>query len=228
MKKINIDDKEMIFIDDLISDPDDLPAIIISSEKENEERIKTILNYNIGNAMIVEITGISWDDDLTPWPAPAVFKGAAPYKGLADNYLRFIEDKVLFAVKENYPGVNRFIMAGYSLGGLFAIYTGYRSSCFDTLVSCSGSLWYPEFEAYFENNDLDPIVKKVYLSLGDKEKNTRNPLMSKVEDITNKYHDHLKSKGLKTIFELNEGNHFKDSDLRLAKGLKWAVDKSSE
>ena len=114
MKKINIDDKEIIFWEDLVNDPNDLPAIFISSEQQDEQRINTIIDQGIGNALIVEIIGIDWDDDLTPWPAAAVFKGAAPYKGQAENYLRYVENKVLPAVKENYPGVNRFIMAGYT------------------------------------------------------------------------------------------------------------------
>ena len=39
-------------------------------------------------------------------------------------------------------------------------------------------------------------------------------------DMTeNIYH----SQGIKTIYEENEGNHFYEPDLRMAKGIKWIL-----
>ena len=39
------------------------------------------------------------------------------------------------------------------------------------------------------------------------------------EVLTNEY----KNKGIETTFEMNPGNHFKDADLRLAKGIAWIL-----
>jgi len=47
----------------------------------------------------------------------------------------------------------------------------------------------------------------------------RNALLSTVEDKTGKVYDQYKNKGIETTFEMNPGNHFKDADLRLAKGI---------
>lgn len=37
------------------------------------------------------------------------------------------------------------------------------------------------------------------------------------------YYDQYKNKGIETTFEMNPGNHFKDADLRLAKGIAWIL-----
>ena len=47
--------------------------------------------------------------------------------------------------------------------------------------------------------------------------------MATVEDNTNKIEDMLKSKGIETFYEENEGNHFRDATLRMAKGIKWVL-----
>ena len=63
------------------------------------------------------------------------------------------------------------------------------------------------------------LWKTIYFSLGDREARTRNALLSTVEDKTGKVYDKYKNKGIETTFEMNPGNHFKDADLRLAKGI---------
>lgn len=37
---------------------------------------------------LVSITGMDWDDELTPWPAPGAPAGSAPFKGLAPEFCR--------------------------------------------------------------------------------------------------------------------------------------------
>ena len=51
---------------------------------------------------------------------------------------------------------------------------------------------------------------KVYMSLGDKESKTRNPIMATVADKITAAHNILKASGVDTILEWNQGNHFKD------------------
>ena len=51
----------------------------------------------------------------------------------------------------------------------------------------------------------------------------RNALLSTVEDKTGKVYDQYKNKGIETTFEMNPGNHFKDANLRLAKGIAWIL-----
>ena len=67
------------------------------------------------------------------------------------------------------------------------------------------------------------MSRKVYLSLGDKEEKARNPVMAMVGTHIREAHKVLKRKGIDTVLEWNEGNHFKDSDLRTAKAFAWVM-----
>ncbi len=45
----------------------------------------------------------------------------------------------------------------------------------------------------------------------------------RVEDKTKEIYEHYKDSGIDTVFELNPGNHFKDADIRLGKGIAWIL-----
>ena len=68
-------------------------------------------------------------------------------------------------------------------------------------------------------------AKKVYLSLGDKEEKTQNSLMAKVADRIRWQYDVLISQigESNCILEWNQGNHFRDSDIRKAKAFSWVM-----
>ena len=74
-----------------------------------------------------------------------------------------------------------------------------------------------------DKNNFGKMPSRVYFFLGDREARTRNALLSTVEDKTGKVYDQYKNKGIETTFEMNPGNHFKDADLRLAKGIAWML-----
>lgn len=60
---------------------------------------------------------------------------------------------------------------------------------------------------------------RLYLSMGDKEKKTRHPLLRTVQDNTEALVKHYRQLGIGVTFELNPGNHFQDAALRSAKGI---------
>ena len=64
--------------------------------------------------------------------------------------------------------------------------------------------------------------KAVYLSLGNKEEKTRNPVMATVGTRIREASEILESSGINTILEWNQGNHFRDADIRTAKAFAWA------
>ena len=66
----------------------------------------------------------------------------------------------------------------------------------------------------------------VYLSLGDKEEKTRNPVMAAVGDRIRETCEVLRGKGINTVLEWNQGNHFKDADIRTAKAFAWVITSS--
>ena len=50
-----------------------------------------------------------------------------------------------------------------------------------------------------------------------------NDFLRGVADGTQRVLDAFRMKGVKTVFESNPGNHFKEPDLRMAKAICWAV-----
>ena len=66
-------------------------------------------------------------------------------------------------------------------------------------------------------------TEKVYLSLGDREEKTRNPVMATVGDRVREAHELLKERNVNCILEWNNGNHFMDADIRTAKAFTWVM-----
>ncbi len=98
------------------------------------------------------------------------------------------------------------------------------TDCFSGVASCSGSLWYPDFEL----SDNVPAGSHIYLSLGTKEEKTKHPLMSRVGKITRKLNRIYEASDRveRTILEWNPGNHFKDAEARMVKGFAWLLKNS--
>lgn len=161
---------------------------------------------------------------MTPWRCPSLSKEDIEYKGNADNYILELTETIIPKIEKNlkykplYYGI-----VGYSLGGLFAIYSLYKTNIFKRIVTGSGSFWYPDFIKFIKNNDLINIPEKIYISLGDKEKYSKKEILSTVQDNTEEIFKFYQSKGLNIFFELNEGGHFKDNYLRIAKGIKYII-----
>ena len=158
-----------------------------------------------------------WNQKLTPWAAPPVF-GKTPFGDGAEKTLEFITSKLLPEVQENIP---HLILGGYSLAGLFALWAGYQTDLFEGIAAASPSVWYPQWIDFASENK--PLAKSVYLSLGDKEEKAKNPVMAQVGNAIRKQHELLTEQEIKTILEWNAGNHFVDSDKRIAKGFSWLL-----
>ena len=71
-------------------------------------------------------------------------------------------------------------------------------------------------------------TEKVYLSLGDREEKTRNPVMATVGDRIREAYDLLVECGTVCTLEWNQGNHFKEPDLRTAKAFAWLLSEESK
>ena len=158
-----------------------------------------------------------WNQELTPWVAPPVF-GKTPFGDGAEKTLKFITSQLLPEVQENIP---HLILGGYSLAGLFALWAGYQTDKFEGIAAASPSVWYPKWIDYASENK--PLAKSVYLSLGDKEEKAKNPVMAQVGNAIRKQHELLTEQEINTILEWNAGNHFVDSDKRMAKGFAWLL-----
>jgi predicted alpha/beta superfamily hydrolase len=158
-----------------------------------------------------------WNQELTPWPAPPVF-GKVPFGSGATDTLEFVTSRLLPVVQDE---VSHVILGGYSLAGLFALWASYQTDRFEGIVAASPSVWFPKWIEYATINK--PLAKSIYLSLGDKEEKTKNPVMAQVGNAIRKQDELLKGQVEKTILEWNPGNHFVDSEKRMAKGFAWVM-----
>ncbi len=153
-----------------------------------------------------------WNRDLTPWRADPVF-GRQGFGDGAPETLRTL----LGAMTDD----RCYCLCGYSLAGFFALWTAYQTNVFSRVVAASPSVWYPEWIPYAERNRMQ--ASAVYLSLGDREERTRNPVMATVGSSIRRQHELLVAAGIRTTLEWNPGNHFADSDRRTAKGIAWML-----
>ena len=79
------------------------------------------------------------------------------------------------------------------------------------------------FSDYLESFPPSPGVKRVFLSLGDREKNTKNPRMATVEDNTRRILSLLTARGVPAALEMNPGGHFNDVPQRIARGIQMTL-----
>lgn len=175
---------------------------------------------------LAAISGLSWNHDMSPWDAPPVARNDTPCTGGADGYLRMLTEEIVPAVEELIPGKVLWRgLAGYSLAGLFALYTLYQTDIFARIASASGSFWFPGFQEYVFAHEMKAAPEAVYISLGDKECKTRNPYLRTVQECTEGIAAYYRERGIDTIYERNPGNHFQDAALRMASGIAWILDR---
>lgn len=150
-----------------------------------------------------------WNKDLSPWEAPAVFGIENFGDGAADTLKEILS---LCTDKDK-----KYYIGGYSLAGLFSLWASVQTGRFEGVAAASPSVWFPDFLEYIR--ERKPLCRKIYLSLGDKEEKTRNPVMATVGDKIRELDSFLAREGFDCVLEWNEGNHFKDFDIRTAKAF---------
>lgn len=164
-------------------------------------------------------SGIDWNSYLSPWQTNSLVKGVGPFAGHADTFLNELEIEVKDLISNSGLNPSVIYIAGYSLAGLFALYSLYKTDLFDGAACCSGSLWYPRFTDFVKKNEFCKPPKRLYMSLGDAEASVKNLVFASVEDRTREVYEHYKSRGIDVKFEMNPGNHMTDIDERVAKGI---------
>ena len=173
---------------------------------------------------LIAIPVSDWNTDLSPWEAPAVF-GNEAFGGGAQKTLEELSGRIRAIRAEAAPDAKLYL-GGYSLAGLFALWAGTKMDAFEGIAAASPSVWFPGFT---DNLKAHPVrAERVYLSLGDKEERTRHPVMRTVGDAIRETEEILKQQGIITELEWNPGNHFKEPDLRMAKGFAKLPDGSQK
>ena len=65
--------------------------------------------------------------------------------------------------------------------------------------------------------------ERLYLSLGDREEHTKNPVMRTVGERTRRLKELYEHEGISCIYEENPGNHFREPELRTARAIAWLL-----
>lgn len=214
-------------VDVLPSAHEDSPVVYLNSYSDDMAGAiqKELSALGSQDVSLVTISGLSWNRDMTPWPMKAPFHQAEPFSGGADGYLRVLLEEILPRAEKLLQGTPRWRgLAGYSLAGLFALYALFRTDAFSRIACMSGSLWYEGFDNFVRTHEMKRKTDCIYLSLGDKESATRNPVLRMVGQKTGELQQIFFNTGIDTAFVLNEGGHFRDADRRTALGIHWILE----
>ncbi len=191
-----------------------------------DNEVKHIEENTDRNFSLVAFKIEDWNSELTPWEMP-LLRGEGNFGDGAVGTLEFIKNKLIPALSEYTNTENKeikYILGGYSLAGLFSLWSGYQTDIFEGIAAVSPSVWYKKWIEYVETEK--PLSEKIYLSLGDTEEKTKHQILSKIGENIRKQHEILENSGnVKTVLKWNEGNHFKNPDIRTAKGFLWVMNK---
>ena len=175
---------------------------------------------------LVAISNLDWNQDMAPWDSPAAFKKGEPFTGGAGDYLRLLVEEIIPRAEKELVGPPAWRgIAGYSLAGLFALYTIYQTDVFSRVGCMSGSLWFPGFKEYIFSHEPKRWPDCIYFSLGDREAKTRNPVLKTVQENTEEIQTFYQNKGIDTVFQLNPGNHFVQGIERTIAGIQWLLNR---
>ena len=168
----------------------------------------------------------SWNDALSPWEAPAVWRKQG-FGGKAADTLRFLTEQVVPSLKQQFdlPEKVKIILGGYSLAGLFALWASTQTDLFYCVAAASPSVWFPGWMKFEQQYPIQ--AQCIYLSLGDREERTRNATLAAVGDNIRTLHSRLTERGADCTLEWNSGGHFKDTDLRTARAFQWVMEEQA-
>lgn len=203
-----------------VSSAEACPVVFLNTVMDEGEKVYTACRkLGAPPFVLAAVSRVNWSDDMTPWPTEAVAKWESRCGGMADLYLSKLENEIVPAVCDALPfSPSGLYLAGYSLGGLFAIYALWNTPLFTRAASASGSLWYPDIAEYCCSREPAGRPDRVYLSLGSKETKGRGRTAS-LRSNTEAVAARLRSLGADVTFEENPGGHTHEADRRMAKAI---------
>ena len=176
--------------------PHRLPAEELTAIEELSTRFET---------NIVAISEMDWNNDMTPWKAPAVKEGE--FGGRASQFLDRLKGDIFFNLESSLQIRNpKRYLIGLSLAGLFSVWAGIMKPLFEGVASISGSFWYDGFAEWLLKQENLKCVR-FHVSMGEKEKETKVKRFANIEDDTTKVVETLILKGAEVAFEVTEGGH---------------------
>lgn len=217
---------------DYDTDKKHYPVIYVNGEdkiSEIMEGLEPHFGLECDSFLLLSVSPSNWNDEYSPWYAPALMKNNKPFGGGASAYLHFLTEILKPFIDTHYRTKQEpesTALIGYSLGGLVSLYALYTSRTFGRVGSLSGSLWFEGWTEFMESNMPLDTRAKVYLSLGKSEEHIRNQRMAKVGDCTRKAAEILRqqlkfSENLELAW--NNGGHFTEIPQRYQKAIMWLM-----
>ena len=206
------DSPEMLIIQPSSGDEEGFLDKQIAKTEAGSRRAFILVSFHIDD----------WNKELSPWEAPAVF-GNEGFGDGAPATLSYVTEELIPYIKSRYGLSDDIpvVLGGYSLAGLFCLWSMYESNVFNVACGVSPSVWFEGWDEYVSSHS--PKASKVYLSLGKKEEKTKNKTMARVGERIRAQYEILSDAGTKCILEWNEGGHFNDPGERCAKGFLWCL-----
>ena len=142
----------------------------------------------------------------------------------AGKTLHYVSDDLLPVLRERY-GLLPVVLGGYSLGGLFSLWAASLTGDFAAVNACSPSLWIRDWLAFAREHPLKTSF--AYMSLGNREEQSKNKAISRVGDCVRAEHLLLQEQlgSDRCILVWNEGNYFVHGAERTAHGFAWCLEK---
>lgn len=199
--------------------------VLISGAPDVKQLLESCRKHGTPAFNLLSVSQIRWDEDLSPWPSKPVVMADDHFTGEASAFLKWIETKALPWALSKLPEAPEWTgLAGYSMGGLFAVYAALENAPFDAYASVSGSLWYPDFAAWALERKLSRKPLAIYFSLGNTETKSPNPYLQTTGRHTQTIEEYFAEQGVPSLFERNPGNHFQNPPARIAKALRWLLE----
>ena len=123
----------------------------LSSMEHEVDLIRGLTDMDFG---LIAVCVDDWNKDLSPWQAPPVY-GNEDFGSGADETLSWVLNNVIFGANAEEGDKRRYILGGYSLAGLFALYSAYKTNVFEGIAAASPSVWFPGFTEYAKENEIN-------------------------------------------------------------------------
>jgi len=190
-----------------------LPLVLLHAPQEEAQRVYGELQTP---CMLACVDGADWARDFTPWPAPGLRAGER-FAGEAEAYMERLCTVLMPQLERMLPAeASGRYLCGYSLAGLFAVWSWLRGGPWDGVGCFSGSVWYDGFADWALGMMPDPAA--LSLSIGQREKRTREPRMVQGECCMRRLAQAWEER-MPVSFALEPGGHFTDVPGRIARGI---------
>lgn len=163
------------------------PTVYIHSDIKTQEILKEIFSYYHFSFIGIMIISEDRQSDYTPWPADALDRRHASFKGQGKKYLDWLLYSLKPSIEKEYKimaGNMQTALIGRSLSALFNLYAFCQIDCFGRIACISPSVWYEKFTDYFCTT-LPFKNGSVFITMGSNEgankQNSQKYITSNVE-----------------------------------------------